>query len=558
MNSQPTNLSAAGHRHERRILIGLTAVVATLYVCSMTVADPDLWGHTLYGLRAIEQGVLTERQDPFSYTAAGATWTNHEWLTEYQYGWLWRNTGETGLWLWRNLMVVIVFGVGVFMFGRARAGVAAAVLLLLFAAECLAGFCMFIRPQLATFALFAITLAVLRCWWDRPTSRWVWLLPLVCGVWVNLHGGYLAGLGLLGLFVVSAWVRAVFQPGSSERNAAWTISAVGLLAGAATLLNPYGFGLYRMLWHHLVPEQAVREWQPLWGAWQAPMYYVPFVVVVLTMVGSRKWRWLDALILLVVGYQAVSHIRHVALLAIATLVLLPGPLSDSLNHLFRRVARQFASPGRAWLRYSAVGLALIALVGLELPVATGMWRSGIWPWQIAVESRRNAPGVPARAVRVICREGLQGNLITEYSWGQYVIWHLFPSSRVAFDGRYRTVYPPQLEAHYLSFLALGPDDPPRTPLLDDYQSEMALLANRTSACQYLAQRSDWAEIYRDDQATLYVRRLPRFAQVIKRSARQPLAEPNVARWNRFPGGPVTRQAGALPADSVVAGDVSGG
>jgi hypothetical protein len=556
---QPAPLAAG----ERRLLLATVWSVTLIYVCLLTVADPDLWGHTLYGMRALEQGVLTEAADPFSYTAEGSPWVNHEWLTEYVYGWLWTRGGGLGLWLWRNALVLGVFGVVAWSLRRSAASVAATTVLLVYGAECLAGFCTFIRPQLATFFLFALTLAILREWWRRPGNRWIWALPLVSAAWVNLHGGYLAGLGLMLIFLMAEAGRMLLEtlqaPGNPSPAAAaerpgvsdaWrrlaTLLGVSLLSLLATLINPYGVGMYTMLWQHLVPEQAVREWQPLWGAWQAPMYYVPFVVMVAALAGSRRWQWIDLLVLAVVSYEAISHIRHVALLCVATMVLLPGPLTDSLERMFPRIGASLAAPRRRWLRLSLVAVALTTLMILGLPLTSRLWRQGIRPWEIAVETHRNPPGVPMRAVELIRREHLAGNLITEYSWGQYVIWHLFPSSRVAFDGRYRTIYPPGLEEQYLAFLKLDANGPERTPLLDEYESELVLLARTTPACGYLATRADWVCVYQDDQAMLFVRDTAKFQPLIGRVRRQDLSPPRVAPWMRFPAGP----AGGMPPAAV--------
>ena len=84
--------------------------MALLFVVALQVHgidDSDTWWHLASGrLIAAERAVA--HGDPFSYTAPGAIWINHEWLTEYQFGWLWRHAGNAGLWMWRNLMVLIV------------------------------------------------------------------------------------------------------------------------------------------------------------------------------------------------------------------------------------------------------------------------------------------------------------------------------------------------------------------------------------------------------------------------------------------------------------------
>ena len=52
------------------------------------------------------------------------------------------------------------------------------------------------RPQLFTFACFAIYVAVLLRYLLRRSNE-LWVLPLVMLAWANLHGGFLAGVGAL-------------------------------------------------------------------------------------------------------------------------------------------------------------------------------------------------------------------------------------------------------------------------------------------------------------------------------------------------------------------------
>lgn len=535
------------------LLVSSIWLTCLSYSCAMTIADPDLWGHTLYGLRAIDQGVLTEANDPFSYTAPGATWINHEWLTEYQFGWLWSNLGGMGLLLWRNAMVTVVFGVGLWSLYRARASLGACLVLLIFSTECLAAFTTFIRPQLATFALLALSLSVLRCYWDRPTA-WVWTLPFMMAAWVNLHGGFLAGLGIQFVFALAAILRAVRA--AEARKSAAVLAAVFLASLFATLLNPYGIEMHSMLWQHLVPKQAIRDWQPLWAAWQSPLYYVPFLMLSLMFAVSRSWRWVDLLVCLVVAQQAFSHIRHVALLAIVLLVIGPGPISDSLAILFRRIGRQFSgSPGRA-RRWLAVAGALVVLGCIRAQPVMRLWREGVVPWEIAVRCRDDAPGVPRRAITFMQRQGVRGNLMTAYSWGQYMLWHLHPDCMIGFDGRYRTIYPSELEEDFLAFWRLSESSEGAAAMLDEYPTEIALLPASSPSCDYVRGRSDWAEVFADEQAVVFVKRTPLFEPLIRRVAsglhglptqgfgqsavhlnHAPSQDPSQDRWTVFPAAP---------------------
>lgn len=536
-------------RREFAILLSVVAMAALCFVCGMTVADPDLWGHTLYGLRALDQNVLTESADPFSYTAPNIVWINHEWLTEYQFGWLWLRCGGIGLWIWRNLMAAGLFAVIFAAFLRSRCSAAAAVSLLFFGAISLSEFFVFIRPQLATFVCFALTLFLLRKYWEDSRWQTIVMLPLLTAVWVNMHGGFLAGLGLQGFFIAGFALRSLRD--RSQTKALLLLTFVGLLSAAATLANPYGFDLHRMLWDHLFTDQIVREWQPLWAVRQSPTYYLPFLLMALALPCWRRWSWIDLAVLLLVSYEAVIHVRHLALLTIAILVLLSGPLSDSFASLFRRLSRHFEGEHRYGLRLAAAISVAALLVGLQIQNTVSMWQHGILPWQIAVESSRDLPGVPVKAITVMRQEGLSGNLLTDYGWGQYVLWHLFPENRVAFDGRYRTVYPLQQELDFVAFQRAGIDRPTTTPILDDYPTEIALLPSNRGPRDYLDTRSDWIQIYSDSQATLYVRDLPKFRPAIERSRQGIIASPYVPVWKCFPAGPdETRETVLLSARNV--------
>ncbi|MFN7141625.1 MAG: hypothetical protein ACK4UN_20065, partial [Limisphaerales bacterium] len=63
---------------------------------SENTADPDLWGHTLFGQHLIKTGVI-EKAEPYSWTAPGYPWINHEVLSEVALGVVHRGWGGSGL-----------------------------------------------------------------------------------------------------------------------------------------------------------------------------------------------------------------------------------------------------------------------------------------------------------------------------------------------------------------------------------------------------------------------------------------------------------------------------
>lgn len=516
---------------ERRAVVRATALACLLFTATITLADPDLWGHTYYGLRCLQLGVLVETADPFSYTAPGSRWINHEWLTEAALGRLWSRFGNPGLVAWRVLWIAILFWVLAAGMEQRRASAPAGVMLLVFTTETLADFLIFVRPQLATFALFAWTLHVWRLNWDGP-HRALWLTIPAMALWTNLHGGFLSGIAIAGLYSVWAGFLAVGDPAVRPRALRYAVAGAGMVA--ATFLNPYGWELHRMLWQHLETAQFVREWQPLWDVSQSPVYYVPFGLGAFALLRSRSWRSIDLLVLGFVGWQAAAHLRHVALLAIAVAVLMPVALSDALSRTFTLIERHWSTPAGRKFRRSALVALFSLLLGLRLYGSGSLWREGIGPWDVAFETSRQVPGMPLEAVSWIKEQGLQGNILTDYGWGQFVIWHLFPNSRVAFDGRYRTVYPAGLEAEFMAFQTAHDTSPERTPMLDKFPTDWALLPIGSGGDRYLRTRSDWILIRDDGQSVVYGRHgNPVSVEVVPAASNGKRS--SLPRWTRFPG-----------------------
>jgi hypothetical protein len=78
------------------------------------------------------------------------------------------------------------------------------------------------------------------------------------------------------------------------------------------------------------------------------------------------------------------------------------------------------------------------------------------------------------AVNLLKQSGVSGNLATEFSWGEYVLWHLGPAIKVSIDGRRETVYSQDVYQKNISFMfGTGNWD----AVLKDYPTDMALVIN---------------------------------------------------------------------------------
>ena len=101
-----------------------------------------------------------------------------------------------------------------------------------------------LRPQLFSLLLFAILLVVMTEA-DAGRRRGLWIVPPLMALWVNCHGGWIVGIGVLGFWTA---VRVLdWREGSETIRARVFLALIGLAAVAATLVNPYGWRMWAFL-----------------------------------------------------------------------------------------------------------------------------------------------------------------------------------------------------------------------------------------------------------------------------------------------------------------------
>ena len=116
------------------------------------------------------------------------------------------------------------------------------------------------RPHVFTLLLLSVSIWILEADRRRESSRIWWLVPIML-VWTNLHGGFLVMIAALGVATVGEAIEGslIRDWGRSIRYATLTAACA-----AATLVNPYGYGLHRHVLEYLRSDwirNVVQEFQ---------------------------------------------------------------------------------------------------------------------------------------------------------------------------------------------------------------------------------------------------------------------------------------------------------
>jgi hypothetical protein len=484
------------------LLIVLLALVAD----ARRATDPDLWGHVRFGQMLLRTGRLPSH-DPFSYSAPGHLWLHHEWLSEVALAWVYDHFGVIGL----KLMKLACAGVTVTCMALAGAETGAPVLiqfLVLLAATMLMAPSMQYRPQLFDFMFLSAILALLAR--DNARGRApLWLAIPILALWANFHGGFF--LGIAAMLIYSAVVAA--QELYSTRQLAraprlFAITAMAAIATAVTFAIPYARQSWYTLWYSLanpMTRHVISDWGPLTAVLLHALrgggagVYFSFAAAFFIAGWIAIARWpcarnlpLDAIgaAMTVAAFMAVRNIAVGAIamaaplmrhLAIATGAAAPGTSPPARN------SGSSASP--------ASGLTQVVLAALAVILAV---RTGL------ISSEMPAiPPTPSGAVAFMGEHGLHGNVLNNFVWGEYLIWHLASQSKIFIDGRYDLAYSPRVVSDYVSFIR---DRPGADAVLTGYPHDFVLISPDDGAEHLMVRATDWTVIYRDPDCILYARK----------------------------------------------------
>lgn len=472
--------------------LAITGLVfaAALYLLSRTIADPDIWGHVLFGLDIIRDTSIP-RTDPYSYLSG--EWINHEWASEVVFGALFGLAGPLGLILFKVAVSLTIAGLAFRELRREGLDPLRAGLLLVLVILLLLPGLYTVRPQLFTYLSFLILLLVLRDA-EGGARRSLWLLPPLFVVWVNFHGGVLAGVGALGIWTAAHLALAAL--GRRPADAPPPALLIGVLVACcvATLANPYGWELPAFLLETgTVPRPDILEWRPLAIVSQAGLAYLAAMLLgAIALARSGRPRRPAVLALLaVLAVLPLLAYRHLQLFGMAFAILGAPHLADALRR--RRAAPRVTEGSerlRPWFTGLAAFAALIMLVGTIPNLGC-----------IRIDPAR-AMGLPARAVGVLQASGVRGDMAVVFGWGEFAIWKLRPRVRVSMDGRRETVYPDSIYQEYLRFQnGVGDWD----ALLDRPATDLALVATDLPTYNLTTLKPGWAVAYEDSVAAVFAR-----------------------------------------------------
>lgn len=420
------------------------------------------------------------------------------------------------------------------------------------------------RPQILTYVSLAVMLAI----WQRTFidfrlhvaqtrkhlirhQAWLWCLPPLLCFWTNSHGGFAAGLAILAATHGLAFLQIVFSTGLRHRVLLINIVAVTIACFAASLVNPYGTGLWKfMLDALLLPRPEISDWGRLELFTAESIRFWALLSVGLVAFGSSvRHRWIQTTIMALLLWQGLSHCRHLSIFAVVCGFWIPGPFTERIRLFVHRLSKVDLQAQPVSSRSFAIPAILLLLIASSTARLGTKLRS--------VDVDRNE--FPVAAMQFLHDHRLTGNTVVAFNWAQYAIGcfahdpETFHDSRVAVDGRFETCYPREITDLYFDFWMgtpdsrvryrspkSGPFDPAKALTFCDPDLVLLCRHQLPSVRVMQEQTSLWTLLYQDDLAQVWGRsdryanpQHPDFVAVEQRQISDTIQEGNV-NYPAFP------------------------
>jgi len=489
------------------LLLRIIAYSSAVYFFSFITADTDLWGHIKFGMDTWAQKAL-HRFDIYSYTAYGREWINHEWLSELVMYLVYHIFGSPGLLMGKLFVgLVIVYILSCISFNRNSNPLVYGLVFALSVFIMSPGF--MTRPQIATFLFTTLFLFIFHLYFEREKNL-LWSLPLIMTLWVNCHGGFLIGLGMFPVVVVSAIIS--FRSKNGDGRYLHSLIFWLVLTEASALINPYGFRLLVFLYETLTVKRNIWEWNPVTLFDLSYLRFKLFaILVILTLFFKKKGnRYWEMGIILIAMIYALKHQRHTPILAIVAAPYLTEKLSilGRQSNLFYKV--------RSFHAYLILVISLTLIISYQIfHTANRYIKTG---FNILVDPRI----YPIYPVHFLKENGIKGNILLPFEWGEYVIWKLYPNCKVSIDGRFRTVYPQEvIEAHF----GVLSDELKYNELLDRYPTDIILVKRKPFFYHLISNQKKWIYIYSDSDSIIFIKNKDSNQGIVDKLKRKELIYP---------------------------------
>jgi len=475
----------------------------------------------------------------YSFTLGSKEWLDHEWLFQVIVYPVFKFLSYNGLIFLRYSVLCIILYIIYLQLNYIKRyiGWAIAITLLSFIIACSR---FTVRPHMFSLLFVSLFIYSLK---NYKGSKSVFLLIIIQVLWSNMHGYFILGPVVVGLFLLSKIISSKAKlPFSWNANGIKVrelkmLFLLFVLLVFSTAINPYFFKSllypFSVINHTLsgsnkyafglISELESINMFNLFNTGRGVELHMLLVLFFLTcLINLKKLEIFDVLI--VVGFFSLSLIavRHVDFFAISTAILCLANLktAEETPPLFTK--GRLASIFNKWIPF--LGNIVVFFMVLFLIRNYSAAINSRFIYDLAGNSKsiflnRNEANIDyADAAAMFIKEhGIEGNIFNHQNNGHYLIFSLFPQNMVSIDGR-TEVYGDKM----LRLLSAPLSNPAYIDEMSkQYDFECILwpsygVDELSKVFKYLLDSKDWKLVFFDFKASVFLKDVSKNRDIIKK------------------------------------------
>jgi hypothetical protein len=483
-------------------------LLMALYSYGHLLADCDTGYHIRAGDYILEN-LSIPHKDMFSYISPALPWTAHEWLSEIIMSLAHKVLKLNGVVILFALVITFTYYF-LFRILRAHNGNLWLLLAVISLVSLTSTIHWLARPHIFTLLLLVVWYYLLDQY-QYKDKNYLFILPVIMMLWVNLHGGFIIGFVLLGVYFFGnliAWYTNQAKTISFARKKCGVLTVIGIACLLASLVNPFGYHIL-IFPFELVGDEVimsfVKEFRPANLQESHPYKYLLFLTLGVLMISRYRVNLIELGLVLGFVYMSLYSVRNIPLFAIivAPIVLkrMDAWFRESSNPLIKFLNRRSDSIAETDAKARGIFWPIFAsfvFILMSLPEVR--------------EHSFDPQKKPVTAMEFLKKEHIRGNMFNDGEFGDYVIYKAYPQYKVFFDGR-NDMYGADHVKDYLKVVSLGAR---WEKVLEEYDIDWIFFDADSLLSRYLLEREDWHLIYADKVAYIYVRDIPEYEYLIEK------------------------------------------
>jgi hypothetical protein len=441
------------------------------------------------------------KYDIFSYISPPLSWTAHEWLSEVIMATVHKFFGLTGIVIFFSFMIAVMSSLLFTVLKAHKKDILITVFITAFIIV-ITRIHWLARPHIFSLLLFLLWYYVLDAYQYRE-KNYLYLLPLVMLIWVNLHGSFIIAFAMTGFFFFGNFVRMI-EPGHNEKvmsgNKAKWLGLIIIICLVVSLVNPYGYHILRFPFQLMSSTFIMNNVSEFVSS---PLYrFAPFTIFLYLMIGvfavsKLRMNLIEVLLIVLFTHLAFYSVRFVPLFAFISAPILLKRLDNLFDNnrftiftLIKNVAHKITS-----IDSSAKGFLWPVIV---FSLVCIFWLNGAKKYSFDDKTK------PVQASEFLKTERLSGNMFNHREFGDYLIYALWPQYRVFADGRSDMYGEERLKAYF----KVERIEPGWREILNQYEINWIIHESNSMLSTVLLEKKDWALIYTDNVANIFMRNTP--------------------------------------------------